>query len=271
MIGTSPAQAHVKWFAEYDVTNPPLPIGGVIDGRFVYFFLGVRRRDLRVLLVRPVSCYRWRILEDELRRFTVDQPTAFLILRVAVFVFFTAVSVYGLTSASAFFLTPELKTDARWVPWVQLGIGVWALDRRTAPLTGLGIATLFVAAVHDYGLFHLLDYLILIGLAYYFLAASRMSGPRWMTSRYIVLYASTGLTLLWASIEKWGYASWTLSAAGERPDLLMGHGSAHLHGAGRIRRIHSDLHAAEQRVAAVARGRARASARSSRSPSSSSA
>ena len=115
---------------------------------------------------------------------------------------------------------------------MQLGIGVWALDQRTAPLTGLGIATLFVAAVHDYGLFHLLDYLILIGLAYYF-AASRMPGPRWMTSRYIALYASTGITLLWASIEKWGYRVMDVSAAGERPGPADGAGSAHLYGAGR--------------------------------------
>ena len=219
VVGTGPAQAHVKWFAEYDVTKPPLPIGGVIDARFVYFFLASVVMIYAYFWVDRFVL-RWRILEDELRRFTVDQPTAFLILRVAVFVFFTAVSVYGLTG-SAFYLTPELKTDARWVPWVQLGIGVWALDRRTAPLTGLGIATLFVAAVHDYGLFHLLDYLILIGLAYYF-AASRMPGPRWMTSRYIALYASTGITLLWASIEKWGYASWTFPLLEKDPDLLMG-------------------------------------------------
>jgi hypothetical protein len=219
MIGSAPAQAHVKWFAEYDLTKPPLPIGGVIDGRFVNFFLasvitiyGFFWIDRAVL--------RRRILEDQLRRFVVDEPTAFLILRVSVFCFFTAVSVYGLFG-SGFYLTPELKTEARWVPWVQLGIGLWALDRRTAPLTGLGIGVLYVAAVRDYGIFHLLDYQILIGLSYYF-AASVTSGPGWVKSRYIALYATTGLTLLWASIEKWGYAVWTYPLLDKEPDLLMG-------------------------------------------------
>jgi hypothetical protein len=219
VLASAPAHAHVKWFAEYDLTKPPLPIGGVIDGRFVNFFLA------SVIVIYGFfwidrAALRRRILDDQLRRFVVDEPTAFLILRVSVFCFFTAVSIYGMTG-SGFYLTPELKTEARWVPWVQLGIGVWALDRRTAPLTGLGIGTLYLAAVHDYGLFHLLDYQILIGLSYYF-AASRPAGRGWITSRYIALYATTGLTLLWASIEKWGYAVWTFPLLEKEPDLLMG-------------------------------------------------
>ena len=54
VVGTGPAQAHVKWFAEYDVTKPPLPIGGVIDGRFVYFFLASVVVIYAYLLGRPV-------------------------------------------------------------------------------------------------------------------------------------------------------------------------------------------------------------------------
>ncbi len=76
-----------------------------------------------------------------------------------------------------FFLTPELKTDDRWVPWVQLAIALSALNRRTVPLIGLGAAVLFVAAVAQYGVFHMLDYLIVIGVSYYFLAAA-MSDAR---------------------------------------------------------------------------------------------
>ena len=96
-----------------------------------------------------------------------------------------------------------------------------ALHRYTVPLTGLGIAILYVVATTQYGIFHLLDYLILVGVSYYFLAVP-MSGPRWLMSRYLVLYATTGLTLLWASIEKWGYASWTYPLLAREPDLLMG-------------------------------------------------
>ena len=37
--GSDVALAHVKWFAEYDLRQPPLPIGDVLTGVFVYFFL----------------------------------------------------------------------------------------------------------------------------------------------------------------------------------------------------------------------------------------
>jgi hypothetical protein len=89
------------------------------------------------------------------------------------------------------------------------------------PLIGLGIAGLYIAAMTQYGVFHLLDYLILIGVSYYFLAAP-MSGPGWLMSRYIVLYAATALTLLWAAVEKWGYPSWTFPLLAREPDLLLG-------------------------------------------------
>ena len=34
-----PAEAHVKWVVEFDITKPPRPIGEVLRGRFVEFFL----------------------------------------------------------------------------------------------------------------------------------------------------------------------------------------------------------------------------------------
>ena len=33
------AHAHIKWFAKFDVDRPPLPVGDVLTGQFVYFFL----------------------------------------------------------------------------------------------------------------------------------------------------------------------------------------------------------------------------------------
>lgn len=215
----SSAQAHVKWFAEYDLNKPPLPIGEVLNGQFVQFFLS------SVLLIYAFFWFdryvlRKRLLQDALSRYTVSEPVASLIMRGAALIFLVAISAYGL-SGSAFFLTPELKTEQRWVPWVQLAMALCALQRRTLPLLGVGIAGLYVAAITQYGIFHLLDYLILIGVAFFFLAAS-MPGPGWLMSRYIVLYATTAITLLWAAVEKWGYPIWTSPLLAREPDLLMG-------------------------------------------------
>ena len=213
------AHAHVKWFAEYDLEKPPLPVGEVLTGRFLYFFLASTALMYAFFWLDRFAL-RKRILEDALRRCTISEPTAFAVMRLAALIFFAALGVYGIFG-HAFFLTPELKTDYRWVPWVQFGISLCALHRYTVPLIGLGIASLYVAAITQYGIFHLLDYLILLGVSYYFLAVP-MSGPVWLMSRYVVLYATTGLTLLWAAIEKWGYPIWTYPLLTREPEILMG-------------------------------------------------
>ena len=213
------AHAHVKWFAEYDLSKPPLPVGDVLTGQFVYFFLA------SVVLMYAFFwldryALRKRIFENALRTYTVSEPVASAIMRFAALIFFAAAGAYGI-SGHAFFLTPELATDYSWVPWLQFGMSLCALHPYTVPLIGLGIAILYIAAITQYGIFHLMDYLILLGVSYYFLAAS-ISGPGWLMSRYIVLYATTGLTLLWAAIEKWAYPIWTQPLLEREPDLLMG-------------------------------------------------
>jgi hypothetical protein len=219
LAGSDPALAHVKWFAAYDLTRSPMPVGDVFTRFFVLFFLfSVAAIYAFYWVDRYV--YRKRILEDVLVRYTIPEPIAFLIMRCAAAGFFGAVSVYGFTG-DAFYLTPELKTDHVWVPWLQGAMALCALHPYTVPLMGLGMLVLYAAAVGQYGIFHLLDYLILIGVTYYFLA-STIDRPGWKKSRYIVLYAATGLTLLWASIEKWGYPDWTFPLLERDPSLLMG-------------------------------------------------
>jgi hypothetical protein len=217
--GSNPVLPHVKWFAEYDLNKPPLPIGEVLTGPFVYFFLFSVVAIYAFFWVDRYV-YRKRILENVLKRYTMSEPVAFMVMRAAAFVFFGAVSIYGFMG-QGFYLTPELKTNQVWVPWLQLAMALCALHRWTVPLVAGGMAVLYVAAVAQYGAFHLLDYLILIGVLYYFLA-SPLAGPGWLMSRYLVLYAATGITLLWASIEKWGYPSWTFPMLEKDPGLLMG-------------------------------------------------
>jgi hypothetical protein len=213
------ALAHIKWFADFDLTRPPRPVGEVLDGPFIaFFFASIAFIYLFFVVDRYVL--RRGILQAALVRYTVSEPTAFAVMRVAVLMFFAALSVYGFTG-NGFYLTPELKTGAPWVPYAQVALSLCALSRRTAPLVGVGIAILYAAAVRVYGFFHLLDYLILAGVAFYFLA-SATARPGWLTARYIVLFAATGLTLLWAAIEKWAYPAWTYPLVARDPSLLMG-------------------------------------------------
>jgi hypothetical protein len=118
-------------------------------------------------------------------------------------------------------LTPELKTVSPFVPWLHLAIAICVMSRYTVFVAGLGVFGLYIAAGRDYGLFHLLDYLIFLGIAYFLLVLSS-SSKRLLKSGFVVLFACTGLTLIWAAVEKFAYAHWTMSVLETRPHMLMG-------------------------------------------------
>ena len=52
LIFTETAEAHVKWFVEFDIAEQPLPIGEVIDKTFVYMFI-----------VSVVACYLFFLVD----------------------------------------------------------------------------------------------------------------------------------------------------------------------------------------------------------------
>ncbi len=218
-LASLPASAHIKWFEPYDLTKPMLPASDVLTKPFICCFLA------SVILIYGffwVDRYVFRhgILEEALKRYTVSIATSFQIMRWSAFAFFTAVSCYGF-SGHAFYLTPELKTDALWVPYLQALIALSALHPRSTPFIGGGALVLYFKAIGDYGMYHLLDYLIVPGLSYYFIASPK-AGQGWIMSRYIVLYAATGLTMLWGAVEKWAYPLWTYPLLERNPGLLMG-------------------------------------------------
>ncbi len=213
------ANAHVKWFSPYDLQKPPLPIDEVITQEFIFFYIG------SVFFIYAFFWfdryfYQREYLRDILSRYVISQKQAMILLRASILLFFMSVAAYGFFE-QAFFLTPELKTDLVFVPWLQLAIALFALYRYTLPLIGVGILLLYIFATSFYGIFHTLDYFIFLGVAYFFLVSLKKS-KRWITSRYVIMFATTGLTLLWASIEKWGYPQWTYPLLESDPSLLMG-------------------------------------------------
>ena len=216
-----PASGHVKWFFEYDVTKPPTPIGEVIDATFV-----------RLFLISAVACYLFFLadryiyengyfaeFDQKLKK--LDNAASY-IMRAATGVFF--LSLFGwwaLGYGWSFYLTPELLTDSPIVPWVHLLIAVCVISRRTVFVSGLAIFGLYFAAGFEYGLFHILDYLIFLGIAY-FLTISQAKSQKLVKTGFVVLFACTGLTLIWAAVEKFAYAHWTISVLDSRPHMLMG-------------------------------------------------
>ncbi len=70
-------------------------------------------------------------------------------------------------------------------------------------------------------MYHLLDYPIFVGIGVYF-ALANFGKSLWVTLRYVTLYATTGITILWGSFEKWGYPNWTYPLLEKTEWLLMG-------------------------------------------------
>ncbi len=219
------AEAHVKWFADYNVAAPPKPIGDVIDKTFVWMFV-----------VSVIGCYlffladRYIYEEGYLAKFDkklkLFDSLANIIMRAASGIFFLCLFLWwALGFGESFFITPELKTASRLVPWVHLVIALCVISRRTTPITGVGIFVLWIMAAVNYSLFHMLDYVIFIGIGYFLMTSSAKS-KAWIKSAFVVLFACTGLTLIWAAVEKFAYADWTNPIFEKSPHVLMGMSAA---------------------------------------------
>jgi hypothetical protein len=95
---------------------------------------------------------------------------------------------------------------------------VW---RRTLPITGVGIVGLFAFAVHQYGIFHLMDYPIFLGIAAYFILVG-LQRDLFGIRPVDLLRWSAGVTLMWAAIEKWAYPQWTFPLMTVNPQMTLG-------------------------------------------------
>jgi hypothetical protein len=223
LTAAGPAQAHVKWFVRFDAAQAPLPLAQVLTGHFAVLFLlsllvvhlclaGDRHLARNAGNARPGPGHGIVRHADRI---------AMLVMRTAAGVFFIALALIGLLGGGAFLLTPELKTPWPLVPWLQLAMGLCALSAPALPLIGVGIVALYVCAVYVYGLFHMSDYVIFLGLAYFFIA----QGSARVAARvppYAALYVGALLTLLWASIEKFAYPGWSYALLCGSPGMLMG-------------------------------------------------
>ena len=213
-------QAHVKWFVEYDITKPPMPIGEVLNGMFVQMFL-VSVVGVYLFFLADRYIYEGGYLAEFDKKLKLFDNLAKAIMRAAAGIFFLSLFIWYLIYGTTFFLTPELKTSAGYVPWIHLLMALSVLSCRTTPITGIGIFFMYVAAALDYGIFHVLDYMIFLGIGYYLMVANSDSKSL-IKSGFVVLFACTGLTLIWASVEKFAYPEWTNPLFEKTPQMLMG-------------------------------------------------
>ncbi|WP_158807333.1 hypothetical protein [Beijerinckia sp. L45] len=213
------AEAHVKWFCAFNVAGQPVGLENVLCQDFE-LLTGF------AIFVLLLGCLIDRTFVGDALIRSLDRVTgalmvnAEIIMRATVGFFLVALWTLG-----GILLTPELTTTSPFIPWMQLAMAACLLSRRTMPLTALGIVVLFGMAVANYGIFHLMDYPIFLGIAGY-LALVGLQRDLFGVRPIDVLRWATAITLMWASVEKWAYPDWSYPLFTTHPEMAMGYDPA---------------------------------------------
>ena len=209
------AAAHVKWFCAYNIAGQPRGLENVLCPDFEFLF------GLSILALMCGCLCEGTIVGAFMMR-AMDRATRFvrenteLIFRAGTGFFFIAI-----WAAGGILLTPELKTNSTLIAALQLGIAAGMLSRRTMPLSAVGIFILFAVGIWNYGIFHLADYPVFLGVALY-LALMGLQRDFFGARPIDVVRWSAGITLMWASIEKWAYPEWSYPLLVEHPAMTLG-------------------------------------------------
>ncbi|WP_246686386.1 MULTISPECIES: hypothetical protein [unclassified Methylobacterium] len=211
----SEASAHVKWFCAYDVAGQPRGLEQVLCLDFEWLV------GLSVLCLMfgclaegtPLGTALLNALDRVTARLRTDTE---LLVRATLGFFFVSLWTLG-----GIILTPELKTDAAWIPWFQLALAACLIWHRTLPLAGAGIIVLFGYATWSYGAFHLADYPVFLGVAAY-LILTGLDRTLYGIRPIDVVRAAAAVTLMWASVEKWAYPEWTAPLLAAKPEMTFG-------------------------------------------------
>jgi hypothetical protein len=214
-LTTAAASAHVKWFVNCNVSDDPLPIRAVLTPTFFVFFT-------LFLILLYLGCAAERTaLGASITQF-VDRLAAPLhrraddLLRSV-----AAVSFALLWADGGLIITPELKASNISLSAIQLLIPMYMFARATLPAAGVAIIVLYGYGVATYGLFHMLDYPVFVGLGVFFaLSVSQNTGL--LAVRFDLLRWTVACSLLWPSIEKFVYPGWVAPIAITHPEVTLG-------------------------------------------------
>ncbi len=210
-----PAQAHVKWFAPFNVAGAPAALPDVLTDPFPLLLLSSM---LAMMLIHVGD----RMIAGALPRSAIERwfepwkPQTPDIMRVTLGAFMLCLWLLG-----GVLLTPELKTGNPAVSWFQLLLAISTLSWSTAWIAGVGIIILYAVAIAEYGVFHLMDYPLFLGIAAYMIIISR-GIERLRPYALSILYVAMAQTLLWASVEKWAFWAWTMPLLAQHNRITFG-------------------------------------------------
>jgi hypothetical protein len=209
------ASAHVKWFVTCNASDDPLPPAAVFTPTFWLF------SALFVTLLFVGCAIEQTKLGASLSRL-LDQWTEPLHKRTdGLLRGVAAVSFTLLWADGNIILTPELKGSSTWLSAIQVLVPIYLIARATLPAAAAGIFVLYCYGAATYGLFHMLDYTVFLGLAAYF-ALSCLQNAKLRSFRSDCLRWSVAFSLMWPSMEKFLYPGWVAPILTQHPELTLG-------------------------------------------------
>jgi hypothetical protein len=214
-LTTTAATAHVKWFVNCNVSDDPLPVQAVFTPTFFLFFS-------LFLTLLYLGCAAERTAPGASITQLLDHHAAPLYRRADDLLrSVAAVSFALLWADGGLIITPELKASSIPLSAIQLLIPMYMFARATLPAAGAGIIVLYFYGVATYGLFHMLDYPVFLGLGVFF-TLSVSQNARLQAFRFDLLRWTVACSLLWPSIEKFVYPGWVAPIAVAHPEVNMG-------------------------------------------------
>ena len=214
LLAAQPASAHVKWFSQFSFSDRPLGFSEIATPIFwAMLALSVVTIVLLTWLDWHAAGAPWHKWIDEW--LGSKRPSSLMVMRIGCF------SVLLLCWQADAILVPELEVTGAWVGWYQFLLALLLLFDATVPLAGVGMFGLYLIGVSEYGWFHMLDYVLYLGVAYY-LTVGTASNERLRTSALPALYLSVGLSLCWVALEKLVYPKWALQLLEANPVLSLG-------------------------------------------------
>ncbi len=208
------AQAHVKWFSDFRYDQPPVSFSS-LDHPSFWGLLALSVVTIIAFSIADRWLENWAAFRDLNRRLEAHSTKATVILRI-----FTGASLLLAWQADSM-VAPELKITSQAAGWYQFGLALLLLGRKTTPFAGAGMIGLYAYAMTQYGFFHLLDYLVYLGIGIFFLVSEAANGSVRAT-RVPALFIGLGFSLCWAALEKIFYPGWGLQVLEQAPALTMG-------------------------------------------------
>lgn len=208
------AAAHVKWFSDFSFQHAPRGLESVVGPSFLALaLLSVVAVALLVPLERRLEqVERYRDLN---RWLAARAPQSRLVMRIGTGM------VLLLAWQADIVLVPDLAIQAPWEGWLQFFLAGFLLFEVTSALAGAGLLFLFALGASRAGLYHMLDYLLVIGVGYYLIATGSRHA-RLAASGLPALYLTVGFSLCWVALEKLVWPAWGISVLRENPELTLG-------------------------------------------------